>query len=65
VDSIGDDAGVLSGPAKTMSATGEVIQPKESLKTAGIFFAMGGELAYYLRQFLASLVMAYLRARWD
>ena len=48
-----------------MSATGEVIQPKESLKTAGIFFAMGGELAYYLRQFLASLVMAYLRARWD
>jgi VIT1/CCC1 family predicted Fe2+/Mn2+ transporter len=41
LDSIGDDAGVLSGLVKTIRNTAEAPQPKESLKTTGIFFIIG------------------------
>ena len=41
LDSIGDDAGVLSSLVKTIRTTAEAPQPKESLKTTGIFFIMG------------------------
>ena len=41
LDSIGDDAGVLSSLVKTIRNTAEAPQPKESLKTTGIFFIIG------------------------
>jgi vacuolar iron transporter family protein len=41
VDSIGDDAGLLSSLVKTIRTTAEAPEPKESLKTAGIFFIIG------------------------
>ena len=41
LDSIGDDAGVLSSLVKTIRTTSEALQPKESLKTTGIFFIIG------------------------
>jgi VIT1/CCC1 family predicted Fe2+/Mn2+ transporter len=41
LESIGDDAGVLSSLVKTIRNTAEAPQPKESLKTAGIFFIIG------------------------
>jgi vacuolar iron transporter family protein len=41
LESIGDDAGVLSSLVKTMRTASEALQPKESLKTTGIFFIIG------------------------
>jgi vacuolar iron transporter family protein len=39
--SIGDDAGVLSSLLKTIRTATDALQPKESLKTTGIFFTIG------------------------
>jgi VIT1/CCC1 family predicted Fe2+/Mn2+ transporter len=41
LDSVGDDAGVLSGLVRTIRNSSEALQPKESLKTTGIFFIIG------------------------
>jgi VIT1/CCC1 family predicted Fe2+/Mn2+ transporter len=41
LDGIGDNAGVLSSLVKTLRTTVDAPQPKESLKTTGIFFIMG------------------------
>ena len=41
LESIGDDAGVLFSLVKTIRSTAEALQPKESLKTTGIFFIIG------------------------
>jgi VIT1/CCC1 family predicted Fe2+/Mn2+ transporter len=41
LDSVGDDPGVLSSLVKTIRTTSEPLQPRESLKTTGIFFIFG------------------------
>jgi VIT1/CCC1 family predicted Fe2+/Mn2+ transporter len=41
LDSLGDDAGVLSSLVKTIRSSSEALQPKESLKSTGIFFIIG------------------------
>jgi VIT1/CCC1 family predicted Fe2+/Mn2+ transporter len=41
LDRIGDDPGLLSSLVKTIRTTAATPQPKDSLKTAGIFFVIG------------------------
>ena len=53
---IGDDADVLSSLVKTIRTTTDVLHPKESLKTTGIFFIMGA---------LPVLAPFFLGIMWD
>ena len=56
LESIGDDAGVLFSLVKTIRSTAEALQPKESLKTTGIFFIIGA---------LPVLAPFFIGTMWD
>ncbi len=56
MDILGNDAAVLSTLVKTIRATTKALQPKESLKTTGLFFALGA---------LPVLAPFFVGAIWD
>lgn len=56
MDIVGNDAGVLSSLVKTIRTTSEPLQPKESLKTTGIFFIIGA---------LPVLAPFFIATLWD
>lgn len=56
LESIGEDAGVLSNLVKTVRTTSGTLDPKESLKTTGVFFVIGA---------LPVLAPFFIATLWD